>query len=109
MIAAERKLVIQVDGRALDVKVVIEVPIFDRNAWVSNYSIGWPEGTFRHHATGNDSAQALLSAMRLVAISLYASPHHRDGRLTWERSGDGYGFPLPADSRGLAIGLDKAL
>lgn len=109
MVVAERMLTVASGGRTISVRVVVEAPVLDRNAWISNYSIGWPEGSFTHRGMGNDSMQALLSAMRLVAINLYASPYHNAGTLMWERPGEGYGFPLPADSRGLALGMDKDL
>ena len=85
------------------------MPFFERSAWTCKFSIGWPEGSLRHQGMGSDSVQALHSALRMIAIDLYASPQHRNGTLVFEEPGDGYGFPLPADSRGEALGRDKAL
>lgn len=41
-------------------------------------------------------------------MELYVSPHHLAGDLKWEKSGDGYGFPVPKNGRDMLIGADKA-
>jgi hypothetical protein len=109
MIAAERTLYIQTKGAKVAVPISIEVPFYERDAWTCNFSIGWPEGVARHHGMGLDGVQALKHALTSIAIHLYASPYHRDGTLQWDQLGAGYGFPLPAGGRDLAIGDDKLL
>lgn len=109
MIAAERTLRISTRAGDSPVPVTITVPQPDRTAWTCHFSIGWPEGKATGSATAFDGVQALLFAMERVAILLYVSAYHADGTLCFEEPGEGYGFPLPRDSRHLAIGLDKTL
>lgn len=75
--------------------------------WQCDCTIGWPEGPSSDHGYGEDGPQALLSAMSMAMIRLYASPYHRDGRLRWDRSGEGYGLPGPRGSRDLLVGRDR--
>jgi len=109
MIVAKRDLFVLNEGSKVTVQVSIDAPRFDVSAWIADYSIAWPEGTFKHHGMGMDSVQALFSALRYIAIHVYASPYHKAGTLLFDTPGGGYGFPLPFDSRDLAIGLDKTL
>ena len=109
MIVAEREPFVVTAESKRSVSIRINAPRFDADAWIVDYSIAWPEGIFEHRAMGVDSVQALFSALRYIAIHVYASPYHKAGTLLFDASGDGYGFPLPFDSRDLAIGLDKSL
>ena len=109
MIAAERTLFIRTGRTTVKVPVIIEVPFFDRNAWICKFSIGWPEGTAYHHGMGFDAVQAMQGALKTIAIHLYASPYHHSGQLLFDKPGDGYGFPLPFGGRDQAIGSDKTL
>jgi hypothetical protein len=43
----------------------------------------------------------------MVAFFLYHSDFHKEGRLVWEKLGDGYGFPLSHSFKDLAQGADK--
>jgi hypothetical protein len=105
----ERTLFIATEGEPVPIPVRIEVPFFDRNAWVCKFTIGWPEGEVKHHGMGFDAVQAVNLAFHTIAIHLYASEHHRAGHMYFDEPGRGYGFPLPAGSRNLAIGDDKDL
>jgi hypothetical protein len=109
MIAAKRILRVRDSKGETLVPVQIEVPVPDRTAWTCNFSIDWPEGRATGYATAFDAVQALLFAMERVAILLYVSSYHNNHTLLFEEPGEGYGFPLPRDSRHMAIGLDKTL
>lgn len=109
MIVAERMLYIETKAARVPVAVRIELPSYEREAWTCNFSIGWPEGTAHHYGMGADGVQALHSALRIIAIHLYASPYHRQRTLVFDEPGDGYGFPLPVGSRDQALGHDKSL
>lgn len=109
MIAAERTLLIRRNGESVPVQITVDCPVQERGAWVCNFSIGWPGSPRRHYGMGVDSVQALKHALTTIAVHLYASPYHKDGSLEWEAPGTGYGFPLPAAGRDLAIGDDKQL
>lgn len=107
MIAAERTLYIrQADGDT-PVLVRVEVPVADRGAWTCRFTIGWPDEPANGYATAYDGIQALLFAMERIAILMYVSPYHQARTLFLQEPGEGYGFPLPRNSRELAIGLDK--
>jgi hypothetical protein len=56
---------------------------------------------------GVDAVQALELALRIIGAHIYASEHHKSGKLMWLEPGDGYGFPLTSGSRDLLIGNDK--
>lgn len=111
MIAAQRTLFIAPDkgGAVVAVPVTIDVPVLDRDAWVCTFRIGWPDGEAVNKGMGFDGMQALESALRTIAIHLYASPQHHAGKLYFDEPGRGYGFPLPAGGRDLAIGDDRKL
>ena len=109
MIAAERILFIKTAGEPIPVPIRIDVPFYERNAWTCDFSIGWPEGVFRHHGMGLDSVQAIRLALQMIAIHVYASPYHKAGTLYFDEPGRGYGFTLPYGGRDQAIGDDKTL
>ena len=51
------------------------------------FTIPWPEGEERRHASGEDGVQALLNALRAVHYSLLESEAYKAGRLTlWEQA-----------------------
>jgi hypothetical protein len=41
-------------------------------------------------------------------MELYVSPYHLSGDLRWEKTGDGYGFPVPKNGRDMLVGADKS-
>ena len=107
MIAATRILKVRTPDGDLDVPVEIQVPVLDGAAWTCRFSIGWPDGKAEGYAKAMDGVQALEHALQHVGMLLYVSRHHEARTLDFDIPGDGYGFPLPRGSRGLAIGLDK--
>lgn len=109
MIVAERSLFIKGNRGPSIVLIRFQLPVYDRNAWICGYSIGWPEGELRHRGMGVDAVQALYGAMQLAAVDIYASRHHRAGTLYFDKPGDGYGLPLPFGSRDQALGDDKRM
>jgi hypothetical protein len=109
VIAATRVLRIATDGEHVEVPVSIHVPFDDDGAWRCDFEIGWPETPTKFRGMGLDSVQALESARKMIAVHLYASPYHHAGTLYFDQPGNGYGFPLPAGSRDLAVGDDRKL
>ncbi|MEE7502347.1 DUF6968 family protein [Methylobacterium mesophilicum] len=90
------------------VEVSIYAPESQDGVWVCRYTIDWPDQKRQSFAAGVDSIQALHLALQKIGMELYVSPHHLAGDLKWEKSGDGYGFPVPKNGRDMLIGADKA-
>jgi hypothetical protein len=42
----------------------------------------------------------------MIGAVVYASEYHMYGKLTWVKSGEGFGFPVPRNSRDQLIGDD---
>jgi hypothetical protein len=75
MVAATRILHIAAESGAIDVPVIVTVPVEESDAvWRCDFEIGWPGNPAKHHGMGVDSVQALESALKMIAIHLYASP-----------------------------------
>ena len=87
MIAAERILKIRGVNGDTPVPVQIQVPEFDRDAWVCRFSIGWPDGVASGYAAAMDAVQALQFAMHRIAMLLYISAHHKEGTLYFDIPG----------------------
>lgn len=102
-----RDLKLSTPAGTVTVPIVIFEPAHRARYWECRYEIGWPEGVSASEARGADSVQALLLAMQDIAIHLYASKHHKSGRLYWERPGQGYGLPMPKVGRGQLVGEDR--
>ena len=92
-----------------DVPVLLEPLEEHPTYWSCSYSIGWPDRPKVAEARGADGIQALYLAMERIALDLYASEHHRSGRLSWQKQGRGYGFPVPKSARDELIGDDREL
>ena len=90
-----------------DVPISIEAPSGSGRDWHCSYEIGWPSGAHRKQAGGVDAVQAVCLALQRIGTDLYTSNEHLEGRLRWEKAGDGYGFPVPKNLRGVLVGLDK--
>ena len=92
------------DG-AVDIRVDIFQPIQDSSGWVCRYIVNWPDRPWESFAGGQDSVQALFSAMQKIGVELYASEANKSHRLAW---GDwkGFGFPVPQNMRDRLIGDD---
>jgi len=103
-----RQLHLKLDRGLQTVAVAITEPLEERGSWTCHYEINWPEGASSDEIGGADALQALYHAMEAVALALYASPHHKAGRLYWYSEGQGYGFPMPKAGRKDLIGEDRA-
>jgi len=90
-----------------DVRVTLSTPTENRGTWTCTYEIAFPEGIKSDAIGGADAIHALYLAMQATALALYASPHHKAGRLYWEEPGAGYGFPMPRAGRKDLVGEDK--
>lgn len=109
MIIARRSLRLRAaSGQLSEVLIALHCPIERNGAWFCDYSIGWPDGEHRLAGGGADAVQAIVSAMQLIAAELYASRHHREGRLFQDEPGDGYGFPPTQNIRDLLVGHDAS-
>jgi hypothetical protein len=45
----------------------------------------------------------------MLRVEVYASDHHREGRLMWFEAKQGYGFPVTKSLRDLLVGADLGL
>lgn len=102
-----RILSLRLAGVDVAVPSTISVPLSGDGFWECQFEIGWPEGIKSARARGFDGVQAIYGAMRMIAVYLYASPHHKAGNLSWGRPGDGYGFTMPKVGYGDLIGEDR--
>lgn len=109
MIYAQRRLSLIGSLGSSHVDVTIETPQRQATYWACAYRIGWPEGTRSGEARGADAVQSLYLAMESIAVAIYASEHHRAGRLYWQKPGRGYGFPMPKPARDELVGDDREL
>jgi uncharacterized protein DUF6968 len=106
MIIASRILKLrQRDGDA-DIAVRIYAPRSDGVDWTCAYEIDWPDRTRKGYAGGLDAVQALFHALQMIGIEIYTSEYHEAGVLSWDKPGQGYGFPVTANARDLLIGDD---
>lgn len=102
-----RRLHVNSQSGIRNVDVTFADPVERRGSWMCKYEIGWPEGPKSDEIWGADAVQALYMAMQAVALVVYASSHHRAGRLYWDKPGRGYGFPMPKVARAELIGEDR--
>ncbi|KAA0123319.1 hypothetical protein CIW48_14215 [Methylobacterium sp. P1-11] len=108
MIIASRVLELVSSLGMRSFEISIYVPESQGGVWVCRYTTDWPHQKRQSYAAGVDSIQALHLALQKIGMELYVSPHHLSGNLKWEKSGDGYGFPVPKNGRDMLIGADKA-
>jgi hypothetical protein len=108
MIIAERTLVLNDNGREVEVPIRIHAPENeDDGCWICRFEIGWPDGTVKRWGGGVDAVQALLIAMQMIGALLYTSDAHQSGQLLCPGSRGGYGFPVVNTIRDLLVGDDK--
>jgi hypothetical protein len=88
-------------------RVAILSPTEEQQGWSCAYEIDWPAGLQRKLASGVDALQAMHLALQRIGTDLYTSNEHLEGRLRWKKVGDGYGFPVPKNLRGVLVGLDR--
>jgi hypothetical protein len=86
---------------------VYEPALQTERSFSCQFIIDWPSEPHNGKAYGVDSVQALQLCFNMIAVHLYTSDFHKEGRLVWEQLGDGYGFPLSRNLRDLAQGADK--
>ena len=102
------RLVVAATARGdIDVPITLHAPIQGDGFWECQFEIGWPEGTKSSRARGFDSVQATYLAMQNIAVHLYASHYHAEGKLRWGEPGTGYGFPMPKLGYEDLIGEDR--
>ena len=75
-------------------------------SWSCRYEIDWPDRPRSMTAWGKDSVQALVLALNMIGSEIYTSEYHKAGELYFEKRGDGFGFPVPANLRDLLEGAD---
>lgn len=106
MAVLERSLIYAAPTGEIAIRVTVEKPEKRDAYWSCAYKIDWPGEARRGFGYGIDSTQALLLALRAIGTDLYTSDYHRSGRLRWDETGRGYGFPVPRTIRDLLIGDD---
>lgn len=106
MVIAKRLLTLRQSAGAVEIPVTVFRPVADNGSWKCDYEIGWPEGKWSSAAWGYDSIQSIVLALQKMGFEIYASEHHKSGRLAWEKAGTGYGFPVPHNARDMLIGDD---
>ena len=89
----------------------IEIRIFApeselSGSWSCRYEIDWPDRPRSMTAWGKDTVQALVIALNMIGSEIYTSEYHKAGELYFEKRGDGFGFPVPANLRDLLEGAD---
>lgn len=57
-------------------------------------------------AGGYDAMQALVVALNMIGSDIYTSNYHKAGALFFDKPGNGYGFPVPANLRKMLVGND---
>ena len=107
MLVANRPLRLKLKEGEAEVPIRLFAPVATDQDWICNFEIGWPEGVYQGWAAGLDAMQAIVLALRKIGVTLYASEYHKAGLLMWDRSGNGYGFPLPQNARDLLEGDDS--
>jgi hypothetical protein len=108
-VIASRTLTMEIDGREVEVPIALYAPVDKTDHWCCEFEIGWPDKPTRGKGNGIDAVQALLIALEMIGINLYASEAHAQGRLKLDEPHGGYGFPLTSALRHLYEGRDRYL
>ena len=106
MVIFERLLTYGVAPREREISIKVHAPLQGEHDWSCAYEIGWPGEPRRGFGYGVDATQAVLLALHSIGADLYTSDYHRSGLLRWERTGGGYGYPVPRTIRDLLVGDD---
>ena len=106
MVIAGRSLKLRRTPNDADVAIRVFAPQRDQASWSCKYEIDWPEGTRKGAASGFDSVQALLFALKTIGAEVYTSDYHKSGDLMWTEPHQGYGFPVSGNLRDLLEGDD---
>jgi hypothetical protein len=109
VLIAQRLLVLSTSSGEVDVPVRLFQPEPKDGMWICRYEIDCPHATKSHFGAGIDGMQALVLAIRMVGVEIYASDYHKSGSLRWFEPNQGYGFPVTPTLRDLLIGDDVNL
>lgn len=108
MIIAIRNLTSMSSEGEKRIDVSIHAPELQDGMWMCRYRIEWPSQNRESFAADVDAVQPLYLALQKIGMELYVSPYHLSGDLRWEKSGDGYGFPVPKNGRDRLTGADRS-
>ena len=107
MIIATRTLTLRTEEGEVEVPIHIHAPEQKDTYWICNYDVDWPGEPCSRYGAGEDAVQAMIIALQMIAIELYVTDAHKEGRLGWGGEfNKGYGFPLTKNVRNLAVGYD---
>lgn len=106
MIIFQRSLIYDDPLGEREVRILVYAPRRAEHDWCCAYEIEWPDEPRRGFGYGVDATQAVLLALHSIGADLYTSDYHRSGLLRWERTGGGYGYPVPRTIRDLLVGDD---
>jgi hypothetical protein len=107
MVIATRVLTLRAASGEVKIPIRVYAPERSKVDWICQFEIGWPEEKAERWGAGVDAVQALLSALQMIGVEIYASHYHETGRLEWLGPGRGYGFPVTNNMRDLLVGDDK--
>lgn len=102
-----RRLKIEHADSVIDVDVTVANAVLQEGSWYCRFEVGWPEGPKVGEAWCADAIQALYLTMQAIALHLYGSQYHEEGKLYGQKPGTGYGFPLPKNLASQHIGHDR--
>jgi len=103
---ATRVLIYRDESGEKEIPIRLFAPEPQDNHWICRLEIDWPGETRKSYGAGHDSMQALVVTLNLIAVTLYTSDAHEEGKLGWGKVGDGYGFPVMSSMRDLLVGSD---
>ena len=107
MIIASRNLTLRDGNEVIAIPIRIYAPELEKSgAWSCRYEIDWPDKKWKMKASGFDSVQAIVAALQMIGSEIYSTKYHKAGTLSWEKPGDGYGFPVAPSLRDLLVGDD---
>jgi hypothetical protein len=107
MVIASRTLTLRDRGGTVEIPVRLFAPENEKpGVWRCRYEIGWPDGAHALAGYGVDSIQAIVIALGMIGAEIYASNYHKAGTLSWDKPGNGYGFPVAPSIRDLLQGDD---
>lgn len=104
---ARRTLRLTQEGGDIAIEIRVFAPEDSGQGWFCKYEIDWPEGKQIMQGWGVDSVQAILLAFQMIGADIYSSSYHKSGRLSFEKPGRGYGFPVSEGIRDLLVGDDR--
>ncbi|MGV3574570.1 MAG: DUF6968 family protein [Devosia sp.] len=107
MVIGTRMLVVQYLGEDYGVPISLFLPEQIGQSWDCRYEIGWPDGTAKSFAGGNDAIAAIFAAIEKIGMELHLSRYHHQRTMSWMPPWEGYGFPLPKGARDELIGDDQ--